>query len=68
MAKIRQTIGNASLDVDGDEACCTDAARQFHLALAEAALRDVELRLAELRPLQKHRRELAKYVAELKAA
>lgn len=63
---MRQTIGNAVLDVEGDEAAIIEAARMFHLTLAEQALREVNDKLAALRPLQQHKRTLQKTIADLK--
>jgi hypothetical protein len=68
MAKIKQVIGSAVLEVEGDEAACSEAARMFHLMLAEQSLRDVEDRLAALKPLQKQRRDLTRHIATLKTA
>lgn len=65
MAKMRQVIGGAVLEVEGDDASCAEAARIFHLALAEQALGEVENRLNALKPLQKQRRDLTKRIAEL---
>ncbi len=65
MAKMRQFIGSAVLEVEGDEAACAEASRLFHLALAEQSLRDVEDKLASHVPLLKLRRDLSQRIAAL---
>lgn len=67
MAKMRQTINGATLDVEGDEASIATACRGFHRLLAEQALRSVDERLAAMRELQKQRRELKKLIAGLES-
>lgn len=65
MAKIRSVIGNAVLEAEGTEAACADASRMFHLLLTEHALRDVDQRLQDLKPLRKQRRDLIRRIAQL---
>jgi len=65
MAKVRQVIGSAVLDVEGDAAACSEGARVFHLALAQHWLREVENQLAVLKPLQKQRRDLVTTIKTL---
>jgi hypothetical protein len=67
MAKMRQVVGSAVLEVEGDAEAVRQASLQFHRALAELALRDIEDKLASLRPLQKQRRAIQKQIAELKS-
>lgn len=66
MAKIRTVVNGATLEVEGDEDACAEASRLFHLTIAEQSLRAVEARLAELKPLQKHRRDLLEQIDRLK--
>jgi len=67
MAKMHQVIGNASIDVEGDGEAIAWSIAQFHLAVAQHNLREVEASLSSLRPLQKNRRELLKTIERLKA-
>lgn len=66
MAKIRVVAGGASLEAEGDEEACAVALRLFNLAVAEDALRTINRKLAELKPLQKQRLNLIESIARMK--
>lgn len=62
MAKIRETIGDAVIDVEGDSDTITAALWQFHRAIADAWVREIE---KQIQPLLNQRRLAKKLLAKL---
>lgn len=65
MARMKQKIGDASMEAEGTEATIAAACRLFHLALAEARLREIDRELAPLVEVKKQRRKLLDFIKTL---